>query len=53
MNNIISGIIVIVIGVMNGGSVFTGNPTGIDYLFDFLGLGLIAYGIFQKTRGED
>ncbi len=49
MSNIISGIVIILIGISNGGSIFTGDPSGIDYLFDILGIGLIAYGIHQKV----
>lgn len=52
MSNIISGIVVIGIGIANGGSVFTGDPTGVDYLFDFLGIGLILYGGFQIATGR-
>lgn len=53
MNNIISGIIVIGIGLANGGSVFTGDPSGIDYVFDGLGVCLILYGIFEMVTKRD
>ena len=53
MNNIISGVIVIGIGVANGGSIFTGNPSGVDYFFDILGICLILYGVFQKATGRE
>jgi hypothetical protein len=52
VGNIISGVIVIGIGIANGGSVFTGDPSGIDYAFDLLGIGLILYGIFQMATGR-
>lgn len=52
MRNIISGIVVIGIGIANGGSVFTGNPTGVDYVFDLLGIGLILFGGFQLATGR-
>lgn len=53
VRNIISGIVVIGIGIANGGSVFTGNPSGIDYLFDLIGLGLIGFGIFQTVSSRN
>ena len=52
MGNIVSGILVIGIGIMNGGSVFTGDPTGIDYFFDGLGICLVLYGVFQMATGR-
>ena len=52
MGNIISGILVIGIGILNGGSIFTGDPTGLDYAFDGLGIGLILYGVYQKSTGQ-
>lgn len=52
MGNIIAGIFIIGYGVLNGGSVFTGNPTGIDYFFDGLGVCWILYGIYQVKSGK-
>lgn len=52
MRNVISGIIIIAIGMANGGSIFTGDPTGFDYAFDLLGMGLIGYGIFETLQNR-
>lgn len=52
MRNIVWGIAAIAICVANGGSVFTGSPSGIDYVYDALGVGLILYGIYQMVAGN-
>ena len=45
MRNIISGIVVIGIGIANGSSMFTGDPSGLDYAFDLIARpALEAYG---------
>ena len=45
--NIIWGIVIIAVGLSYGGSVFYGEPDTIDYIFDIVGLGLIAFGTYQ------
>ncbi len=48
--DLISGLVLIGIGMMFGGSVFTGDPTIIDWLFDGLGAFWIAKGIYGLVR---
>ena len=52
MGNIVSGVVLIGIGIANGGSIFTGDPSGIDYAFDFGGIAMILYGVFQMVTGR-
>jgi hypothetical protein len=48
--DIISGIVIMGIGFMVGGSVFLGNPGLLDYFFDGLGLFWIGRGIYKMAR---
>ena len=51
MGNLIAGVALIGIGFAYGGSIFTGDPTLLDWVFDLLGLFLIGKGIFQMVGG--
>jgi hypothetical protein len=46
-SNIFWGALIIAIGLTMGGSVFTGNPSGLDYVFDGLGVFFVGLGIYQ------
>ena len=50
--NIITGAVLLLMGLSGlfGGSIFTGDASIIDAGFDFLGIGLIIWGIVQLTR---
>ena len=50
IGDIISGIVIIGIGFMFGGSVFLGNPGLLDYFFDGLGVFWIGRGIYKMVR---
>lgn len=50
VKDIISGVVLIGIGLLFGGSVFTGNPGLLDYFFDGLGLFWIGKGICRMAR---
>ena len=50
VGDIIAGVVLIGIGLLMGGSVFTGNPTLLDYFFDGLGLFWIGKGIYRLVR---
>jgi len=50
MSNIITGAILLALGMLFGGSIFTGNPGTIDYIFDILGIVLIVSGIVQMAK---
>ena len=50
---ILSGVGVILIGFVLGGSIFTGDADILDWLFDLVGIGLIIFGVFQlATKSE-
>ena len=51
MKNLIWGVLIIAIGLFNGGSIFTGNPSMFDYIFDILGIILILSGVYQMFTG--
>ena len=51
MGNLICGVVLIGIGFTYGGSIFTGDPTLLDWGFDLLGLFLIGKGIFEMVGG--
>ncbi len=53
MKNILWGIAIIGIGLFNGSSVFTGNPTALDYAFDGLGVFFIGFGIFKLVTNKN
>ena len=50
--NILWGLAVIGVGLAYGGSIFLGNPDGIDYVFDILGIGLVGFGVFQLINSR-
>jgi len=54
IGDILGGAILIGIGLTMGGSVFTGNPTLFDWLFDGLGVFWIGRGVLEMvgSRGE-
>lgn len=47
LKNMIWGAIIIAIGLFYGGSIFYGNPDTLDYILDIIGIGLIAFGVYQ------
>jgi len=47
VRDIISGVVLIGIGMAYGGSVFTGNPTAIDWFFDGLGIFWVGKGLYH------
>ncbi len=49
VGDIISGVVLIGIGLALGGSIFTGDPTWLDYLFDGLGIFWIGRGIYKMV----
>ena len=50
VGDIITGVVLIGIGFLFGGSVFLGNPGLLDWLFDGLGLFWIGKGIYRLVR---
>ena len=50
LGDIISGVVLIGIGFVVGGSVFMGDATWLDYLFDGLGIFWIARGIYKMVK---
>ena len=50
LGDIISGVVLIGIGFVVGGSVFMGDTTWLDYFFDGLGLFWIGRGIYKMVR---
>ena len=50
VGDIIAGVVLIGIGLVFGGSVFTGNPGLLDYFFDGLGVFWIGKGIYRLVR---
>ncbi len=50
LGDIISGVVLIGIGFVIGGSVFMGDATWLDYFFDGLGLFWIGRGIYKMVR---
>ena len=50
VGDIISGLVLIGIGFVVGGSVFMGDATWLDYLFDGLGIFWIARGIYKMVK---
>lgn len=51
--NLLAGVAVIGLGLFTGGSIFLGNPSGIDYFFDILGIILIGMGIYQLMNKRE
>jgi hypothetical protein len=50
LGDIISGVVLIGIGFVVGGSVFMGDATWLDYCFDGLGIFWIGSGIYKMVR---
>ena len=50
LGDIISGVVLIGIGFVVGGSVFMGDATWLDYFFDGLGIFWIGRGIYKMVR---
>ena len=50
LGDIISGVVLIGIGIALGGSIFTGDPTWLDYFFDGLGIFWIGRGIYKMVK---
>ena len=42
----LSGAALIIVGLLMGGSIFTGNPGILDWIFDGLGLACLVYGLY-------
>ncbi len=51
--NILSGIGIILIGLIFGGSVFLGNADALDWIFDVLGIVFIIVGIVQLATQKE
>lgn len=49
LGDILSGVVLIGIGFALGGSIFTGDPTWLDYFFDGLGIFWIGRGIYKMV----
>jgi len=47
MRNITTGCLIILYGLLNGGSVFLGHPTVVDWCFDIVGVGLVLLGLWK------
>jgi hypothetical protein len=50
LGDILSGVVLIGIGFVVGGSVFMGDATWLDYVFDGLGIFWIGRGIYKMVR---
>ena len=50
LGDILSGVVLIGIGLFFGGSIFMGDPTWLDYVFDGLGLFWICKGFYKMFR---
>jgi hypothetical protein len=50
LGDIISGVVLIGIGFVVGGSVFTGDASWLDYFFDGLGLFWIGRGVYKMVK---
>lgn len=51
LGDILGGMVLIGIGLTMGGSVFTGDPTLLDWLFDGLGVFWIGRGVVRMVGG--
>ncbi len=47
VRDIVSGLVLIGIGFALGGSIFTGDPSVLDWFFDILGLFWVSKGVYQ------
>jgi hypothetical protein len=53
LRDVAGGAVLIGIGLLMGGSVFTGDPTVLDWFFDLLGSFWVLKGVYLLvTRGE-
>jgi len=52
MKNIVTGALILGYGFLNGGSIFLGNPSVIDWIFDGLGISLILFGAWKAKNGQ-
>ena len=50
IRDLIMGAALIGLGLLTGGSTLDGQADGIDYVFDGLALGLIAWGLARLAR---
>ena len=50
MGNLVTGVIIIVVGLLLGDSIFQGNPSMIGMAIDALGLFWIGKGIWQIVQ---
>ncbi len=47
VRDIVSGAVLIGIGFVLGGSIFSGDPSALDWFFDILGLFWVGKGVYQ------
>ncbi|MBS2033930.1 hypothetical protein JST97_03030 [bacterium] len=47
MRNITTGGLILLYGFLNGGSIFLGNPSPVDWAFDSAGIGLVLFGAWK------
>lgn len=52
VRDLIGGATLIGIGLLFGGSIFTGNPSALDWIFDGLGIFWIAKGVYQIATAK-
>jgi hypothetical protein len=52
VRDLIGGAVLIGIGFLFGGSVFTGNPTFLDWIFDGLGVFWVSKGIYLLATSK-
>lgn len=51
VRDVVSGLVLIGIGLAYGGSVFMGTANALDWAFDILGTAWVARGLFRLARG--
>jgi hypothetical protein len=52
VRDIVGGAVLIGIGFLFGGSVFTGNPTFLDWVFDGLGVFWVTKGVYLLATSK-
>ena len=52
MGNIITGVILIVIGLVTNTSIFLGQMSPLNIFFDALGIAFIGYGTYQMIKSK-
>ncbi|HEX5136185.1 MAG TPA: hypothetical protein VFY93_04375 [Planctomycetota bacterium] len=52
IRDLVGGATLIGIGLLFGGSIFTGNPSALDWMFDGLGVFWIAKGVYQIATAK-